>query len=100
MTELTIVCLALVVALVAITRLWFLDRKRAEQIHAEHYAAWVRERRELLTRIQRPDLVPIPKAQTPAAPVRRTVDEIHKVGVVSPLRPGADDNGGDEGDGA
>lgn len=91
---------ALAGVLLAVVVLWFKDRGRVEEDRRIEAREWREERRELLTRIQRPDLVPIPKTQTPSAP-RRTTDDIHKVGVVQPIRPGPEDNGGDgAGDGS
>lgn len=85
---LLILDVALVAALVAVVVL-FLRRQREQE------QAWTDERRELLTRIQRPEIVPIkrPPADSQAPSARRTAGLAQVGRVADPL----DD--GDQGDG-
>lgn len=77
MIYLTVIAGLELIAIGGIVYLWFLDRRESEK-------RWASERRELLTRIQRPELVPIPRSQAPRATQRiGTLDEIRKVGTIA-----------------
>lgn len=76
MIYLTVISGLQVLAIVGLAGLWFVDRR-------EEGRATLAERRELLTRIQRPDLVPIPKGPVPPPrPAPDPRDLMSKVGTV------------------
>jgi hypothetical protein len=70
----TVVAALALVALVAAIALFSRDRDRSE-------ARWTLERRELLNRIQRPEMVPLPTAEGFVVP-ERLPDEWAQVGQI------------------
>jgi hypothetical protein len=76
---LAVLCLAL---------LWLLrdQQKRHQEAIDQREAAWTEERRELLTRIQRPELVPAPRGSVKQSPPPKDAHEFASVGTVVPLR--------------
>lgn len=70
---------ALLVVLILIAAL-VLERRRSDDVLLEQQRVAAAERRELLTRIQRPDLVPIAKPRQPVAQGARATDELTQVG--------------------
>lgn len=74
----TVIAVAEAVALVAIVYL-MLRSQRANDV------AWTAERRELLTRIQRPELLPAPTGQPFVWPDDVEPDDIGLVGTIAEL---------------
>lgn len=87
MTIATIIVLGVVIlALVWMLRV---ERKDAAKALTEQAAAWHKERQELITRVQRPDLVPT-REPRPIDPeqlqrLREQQREFNRVGSVMPL---------------
>jgi C4-dicarboxylate-specific signal transduction histidine kinase len=77
-----LLCAALLVALLLDRRQNATDRERLEQTHQAERDAWRDERRELLTRVQHPALVPVGRREPrePKEPPRR--DQSGQVGQV------------------
>lgn len=83
---LAVVCLALIVLL-------YLQQQRHQEALDQREAAWSDERRELLSRIQRPDLLPVRPREMHAEPdeaARERAAALSQVGRVLPMRPDED----------
>ncbi len=72
----TVIACLEAVAVIAVVFLFLRHQSRQEQ-------AWTLERRELLTRIQRPEMIPIPAAE-PFQFDEREPDEFDLVGTINP----------------
>lgn len=89
----------LVLALVALRLLVALERQRdrADQTMRAREQEWRDERRELITRALRPDLVPVKRVPRPPGEPRETprdLGELSRIGTVAPGSVGPDENGG------
>jgi hypothetical protein len=74
------------------------ERDRAEQTMLAREEEWRDERRELLTRVVRPDLVPIKRTPEAREPRERQTDAaaLAAVGRVSPRAVGPDDDSAEQ----